>query len=335
MGLRPPLPRVALRSLRSLLPSRPKTVNFSRSLSKNYAQIQDEIGGAVLSHLPSDAVTYTDRQYRQGALNFTLFVRDRAEVILSHGLADKRYFFLRDEDTGERMINRFEHVLVPGAWMRRQLLEGKGVDLTPDRIHVVGWPRLDLLLERQRELQATDVPFCERRPRVLWAPTHDYRKRGPDQESTSTYPEFEEHLPTLREHADVEVSVHPRNRKDKAPTHDQLLWADFVISDFGTMVYEAWALGKPVLFPAWILGDKIIRHMKLSTEAHLFRERIGLHPASIDELIDLVRSGDATPGEDVRTFMDDYLDPTSRGCSGRVAAAALDALRRGRPVPSR
>ena len=58
----------------------------------------------------------------------------------------------------------------------------------------------------------------------------------------------------FEEHFDFEVSLHPRNRKDKRPTTYGILDCDYVISDFGTMVYEAWALGKPVIFPA--LADR-------------------------------------------------------------------------------
>jgi hypothetical protein len=322
-------------SLRSLLRTvRPRRVNFARSTSRNYAHIQDEIGGAVLRHLPPRVVTHSRGEPRPDAINLSLFVRSRADVLLSHGLADKSYFFMRDPDTKERLVNRFRHVLVPGEWMRQRLLTGKGIELDADRIHVVGWPRLDLLLEQQRAADRAGPPFEERRPRVLWAPTHDFRKRGAEQESTSTYPAFEQCLPALRENADVRVSLHPRNRRDKRPTHESLLWADYVVSDFGTMVYEAWALGKPVLFPAWILRDRIVRYLGASTEAHLFRERIGLHPASIDELIDIVRAGDRTPGPDVDTFMEEYLPPDTYGRSGVIAAAVLNALRRDRPVVS-
>jgi len=50
----------------------------------------------------------------------------------------------------------------------------------PDQIHTVGWPRLDTLREVPRSLPRNS------RPRILWAPTHDYVKRGDEQLSTST-----------------------------------------------------------------------------------------------------------------------------------------------------
>jgi hypothetical protein len=315
---------------RRRLRDNPMPVNFSRSLSANYAQIQDEIGGAVFRHLPEGAVTFTDRAYREGAVNFTLFIRDHADVILSHGLADKRYFFRREEEgPRERSLNRFEHVLVPGEWMKDRVLGTKDVTLRPDQVHVVGWPRLDLLIEQQAAYDAADIPRTERRPRVLWAPTHDYRKRGPEQKSTSSYPDFEQHLPALEEHFDVQVSLHPRNRKDKRPTSDQLLWADYVVSDFGTMVYEAWALGKPVFFPYWIMGELIIEYLKGSAEAQIFSERIGYHADSIDELVAMLREDPEVEG-DVTTFMASYLDPSTVGRSGQLTATLLDDIRHGR-----
>jgi hypothetical protein len=310
--------------------SRARPINLVTIRSPNYVPVQEQIGDAVLRHLPRRAVSRSFDDLRPGAVNLSLFIHRPADVLLSHGLADKRYFFVLEDESRERRINRFEHVLVPGEWMRDQLLRAKGVELRPDQIHIVGWPRLDSLLERQRRVDARATPRPHRRPRVLWAPSHDRRKRGPEQESTSSYPAFEEHLPELREHADVRVSVHPINREDKRPTDEALLWADVVVSDFGTMVYEAWALGKPVLFPTWILRDRVVRYLRLSAEAHIFRERIGLHPDSIDELIDLVRDGDPSPGPDVRAFMSRYLAPDTLGRSGRVAAAVLDDIRRGR-----
>jgi hypothetical protein len=310
----------------------PRDVNLSRSPSANYAAVQDEIAAAVLRHLPPHVVTVSDRGGRDGAVNLSLFIGDHsADVLLSHGLADKRYLWRRDAETKQPLLNGFDHVLVPGPWLRDRLLATRDIALGPDRIHIVGWPRLDPLLA-QRPAAAIDADVPRRRLRVLWAPTHDYRKRGPQQLPVSSYPAFEQHLPSLREHADVAVSVHPRNRRDKRPTSDLLLWADVVISDFGTMVYEAWALGKPVLFPFWLVGDLVIEQQRHSTEAEIYRRRIGHHPTSIDELIDLVAAG-PTLTPDVTAFMDRYLDPRFHGTAGRRAACVLDHIRRGRVPP--
>ena len=136
-------------------------------------------------------------------------------------------------------------------------------------------------------------------------------------------------MPLFEEHFDLSVSLHPRNRDDKQPTQHSLLECDYVISDFGTMVYEAWALGKPVIFPHWLIGDRIKRHLRRTAEAHVFEERLGLHAASPQQIVDFVRDG---AGIDARTaaFMDDYLAPEFAGRSGERVAAVLRDLATGR-----
>lgn len=314
--------------LRNRTPA-PRPVHLVRSAGKSYQAVQDEILAPIARHL-SVPVAQTERTYAPGHLNLTMFIRQPADVIISHGIADKRYLWLRDPDTGERMLNRFALVMVPGRWLKQRLLETSDIRLDADRIRIVGWPRLDTLLARQRELSDDDVRT--RRRRVLWAPTHDWRKRGEEQKSTSTYPEFEQHVPALEEHFDVEVSLHPRNRQHKATTHDQLLWADVVVSDFGTMVYEAWALGKPVLFPRWILEDRVATYLPKAAEGHIFAHDIGLHPGSIGEMIAMIGDG-AGIGDDVTSFLDEYLEPSTLGRSGERVAEVLEEARR-RPARS-
>jgi CDP-glycerol glycerophosphotransferase (TagB/SpsB family) len=104
--------------------------------------------------------------------------------------------------------------------------------------------------------------------------------------------------------------------------------ADIVVADFGTTVYEAWALGKPVIFPRWLLADRIAEFMPGSAESYIFSERIGYHPESFDELVDIVRSGPVvTP--DVTEFMDDYLEPRWFGRSSARIAEVLTEIAAG------
>ena len=241
---------------------------------------------------------------------------------MSHGVADKNYLWSSDGQ-GKRLANQRQHLLVPGEWLKRRLLESPAIKLGEDRIHVVGWPRLDDLIGQ--------VPPPARRligepkPRVLWAPTHNRRKRGETGRSTSSFPAFENYLRALSKFAWIDVSVHPRNRTDHTPTGASMPRADIVVADFGTTVYEAWALGKPVIFPRWLLADRIAEHMPGSAESYIFAERIGYHPESFDEMVDMIRSGPViTP--DVTAFMDDYLAPQYFGRSGARVAEVLTEI---------
>ena len=298
-------------------------INLVYTKSKNYAGVQQQILDAITQHLVPEDYSTTVGERAPGRLNFSLFILQPTDVVMSHGLADKNYF-LRKDDDGEYISNRLDHLFVPGEWLKRRLLGAKNLDVGAERIHVVGWPRLDALLATQRGMPV--VPRAPgTRPKVLWAPTHDYARRGRDKDSMSSYPELLEFVPLLEKHVDLSISLHPRNRKNKQPTQHSLLDCDYVISDFGTIVYEAWALGKPVIFPHWLIGHRIKRHLGRSAEAHVFHERLGLHADSPQQMIDFVMDG---AGIDERTaaFMDDYLAPAYAGKSGERVAGLLQSL---------
>ena len=299
-------------------------INLMHTRNKHYLGVQEQILGAITRHLrPGEFSTTVGKERVPGSLNFSLFIGHRTDVLMSHGLADKNYF-LRKDDDGECISNRLEHLLVPGKWLKRRLLRSKSLEIEAEQIHVVGWPRLDILLATQQEM-----PVVPRepgaRPKVLWAPTHDWVKRGEDEVTTSSYPELMEFVPMFEKHFDFEMSLHPRNREEKQPTEVGLLDCDYVISDFGTIVYEAWALGKPVIFPHWLIGDRIKQYQGKSAEAHIFHERLGLHADSPQQVIDFVMDG---AGIDARTtaFMDLYLEPDYAGQSGERVASLLQSL---------
>ncbi len=297
-----------------------RPIHFVLDDGPSYQAVQSQLLDLIESHLPDPK---PDRgSYRQGALNFTLFILQRADVVMSHGAADKNYLWTQDS-RGRRVANRFSDLLVPGDFLRRRLVDSPTVEHGQDRVHTVGWPRLDVLL--------ADLPERARssgratRPRVLWAPTHNKRKRGATSRSTSSFPAFGDYLEVLSRFATVDVSVHPRNRDDRTPTGASLPAADVVVADFGTTVYEAWALGKPVIFPRWLLADRITRFMPEAAESWIFVHRIGYHPESFDEMVDIIRSGPViTP--DVSAFLDDYLAREYLGCSSRRVAEVLTEI---------
>ena len=298
-------------------------INLVHTKSKNYAGVQQQLLDAITKHLPPQDVSTTVGVLAPDSLNFSLFILQPTDVLMSHGLADKNYFLRKDED-GEYISNGLKHLLVPGEWLKQRLLRTKDFEVDAERIHVVGWPRLDALLATQKTMPV--VPRAPgTRPRVLWAPTHDYARRGKDRDSMSSYPELLEFVPMFEKYFDFSVSLHPRNRKDKQPTHHSLLDCDYVISDFGTIVYEAWALGKPVIFPHWLIGRRIKEYLGKSAEGFIFREKLGLHAKSPQQMIDFVMDG-TTIDRRTLSFMDDYLAPAYAGHSGERVAALLQSL---------
>lgn len=301
-------------------------LTFVLSGSKNYVKVQSQINSLIQKHMRSLSYfeTNRDRVDDEMSLKFGLFISYKHDILMSHGVADKNYLFKKDEQ-GNLLINSCKHVLVPGPWLKRRLLNNRKITLNEKQIHCVGWPRLDALLELQAQFSERKISKLKHqgRPRVLWAPTHDFKKRGEENISTSSYPALGEHKEYFLEKFDLDFSPHPRNRDEKQPTAEKLVLSDIVISDFGTMLYEAWALGKPVIFPTWLIGDRIQTYLKGSAEAHIYRNRIGLHAESPEDVVKFVAESDFRIGDDVKEFMKDYLPAKYRFNSGYLVAKTL------------
>lgn len=321
-------------------PDRPtRSVNFLHKSSADYDLVQNQLFDVIRHELPAGAAGDSVDVRVDSAVNFGVHIRwgrgPQAtplplDVIMSHGLADKSYLLSKDSRTQRRLVNSYEHVLVPGSWFKDKLLRRrfhpdprKRVTVPADRIHIVGWPRLDPLYRGLAERQ----PVTDRALRVLWAPSHDLSRVGPDQQPFSSYPAFGEHLPALEKIFDVRVSLHPANRTDKAPTTDSLAWCDVVVSDHGTLLYEAWALGKCVIMPTWLMPAAMTENpnFKRTAEGHVYRRRIGSHASCITELIEMARANEPG-GRDVTDFMAGILDPGTRGRSARLIADLLPTL---------
>ena len=245
--------------------------------------------------------------------------------MMSHGVADKSYLFRLDPKGGLE-INKYRTVCVPGDWLKKRILSDPKLELEDSQIKVVGWPRIDSLLAEQRNLNLIDKfrrYLHKRKIKVLWAPTHDGgQKTG---SPVSSFPSFLRYKETLQQLFDFSVSLHPAQRNGGMPTFQSLLDADVVISDRGTMVYEAWALNKPVIFPSWIIGDGNREKNTGSAESFIFRKKIGFHAQSFDEMIDLIRIV-KKPDSQVLRFMDEYLPARTRGNSNLLLAEAVKEI---------
>ena len=301
-----------------------RMVNFVTDASKNYKMVQDELIEIIGNALPADSEWGRNHFTIEGAINLSFFIRKQADILMSHGLADKNYLTDIRLPTGELYLNQFKGVLVPGNFLKRKLTNNQEVTLETDQIKVVGWPRIDLLRKlgtmntlRGLERDATN----NKKKKLIWAPSHNFAKKG-DGLHTSSFPLFQQYIPQLERYFDVEISLHPRNRPNKETTKELLLKADIVVADFGTTLYESWALNKPVIFPSWLISDLIIQWLPQSAEAYVYENKIGYHPRNISELIDIALSA-TTVGYQVDEFMKDYLLNYKQGNSLDVIARAL------------
>lgn len=349
---------------------RPGAINFCWGFGKTYPGVQKQIFDLIEAEFPPGVVTHTVEEAVAGAVNLSLFIRQgrelddahrvAADVILAHGIADKRYFFTQDSTTSLPLANEYDYLLVPGSWHVNRLIEGMyrrnphyQITVKKEQIKKVGWLRLDPLIAESARRDSEP----HHRLRVLWAPTHNVKPRSNeksvDEIAPSSLPGFKVHVKQVAARYIFRVSLHPRNRSDRTPTGNQLVWSDVVISDFGTMVYEAWALGKPVIFPRWAIDvETLITRNPLSAESYIYRNRIGLHPETFEEMLSMLdeiqselignrlirlvkritrtkfrrKTSTDFRGSGVADFIDHYIDPKHRGNDAARTASVLTEI---------
>ena len=255
------------------------------------------------------------------ALSVSFFPNQRADVLMMYDLADRRHFDQTGSD-GTVLAAQFKHVFVPGQWLKDHLTGPNGLGLAPESVHVTGSPRIDYL--RQLQAEQTRDPYA--RLKVLFAPLHRHWNWR-DGRPMSVAEGMAAYLPQLAPYCDLTKAIDTPKKRDKIPVTQDLIDADIVITDYTSVIYEAWALGKPVIFPRWLTGDRVTEKARTCAEAQIYRDWIGHHPKSFAELLALIKRGrDLDLGPGVDAFMRAYIDNYPTGQSGRKTARLLERL---------
>ncbi|MEH6417553.1 CDP-glycerol glycerophosphotransferase family protein [Pseudomonas sp. CGJS7] len=240
----------------------------------------------------------------EGCLSISLFAGVDADLFLMFDLADRQHLHQLQSD-GTSVLSNFKKILVPGLWLARSLLKDKKLGLQSSDIVVVGSPRIDYLRSMKENYRRVTTDST---PRVLYAPIHG-NWFDPSGNAMSSSEKFSGYIEELGRHCTLVVVEDPRNKVNKKPITQELIEADVVVTDYTSLAYEAWALGKPVIFPRWIVGDAIFDKAPKSAEAEIYRRNLGYHPGSFEEFLTLIEnSNELEIAEDVRAFCRDYIN---------------------------
>lgn len=301
-----------------------KKVNYVYIVDDYLRHLEREFSKGISEELPPEWASWGSvLKCRPKAVNVTFFIYRKAHIMMSHGLADKNYL-IRPNRYGDYEVNKYKYVCVPGNWLKRKLLSTPGITLNEDQIVVVGWPRIDTLLEAAKNYKdRNDKVRTGKNIKVLWAPTHSGGQK--DGIYLSSYPGLLQYEEALTNEFDYDRSLHPLIEKPKKSTFEKLLEADVVIADRGTLVYEAWALGKPVIFPDWLIREGNLTKGEYSAESYIFENNIGLHAKNFDELLYLIKN-EPKICKSVESFMSDYLEPKTYGKSYELLAEVVQKV---------
>lgn len=291
-----------------------------------YVHVVEALSNPIIKHLPEGSAGFTERPGI--GLNLRFFSESRItqlgkcpvgpnDVFMSHGIGDKNYW------VADR-ISPYPHVLVPGpAWKER--IEKGGYR---GKVWITGYTKLDPIFQGQYVRQKRAKPY------IVWAPTHIYsgRHRG-----RSSYPWCMDHIKEIPDEYETCMALHPASKLSRRLKQDvtlqELLDADVVIADAGSTLYEAWALGKPVIFPDWLCKDDVLAHFEAdpdNLEYRIYNEGIGYHAESMEHLIKLI---DVALRDGMRPqeidFMESIFPSDLRGNAGKLAAKALMEIKEG------
>ena len=232
------------------------------------------------------------------------------DVFISHGIGDKDYWTAKK-------IKAFNYAFVPGpTWEARMRATGyKG------EIFVVGYTKLDPIFQGKYEKTKRDKPY------IAWLPTHGYSNKH---RGRSSYPQFLQDIPQIPLNIyDLCQGMHPTTKlhscQKQVPTMQELVDADVVIADAGSTLYEAWAVGKPVIFPDWICKKDVLGHFGPDNlEYKIYKEGIGYHAKDMAHMLQLIEVAlKDGMGEREKEFIEGIFPGSLRGTAGKTAADAL------------
>ena len=300
-----------------------RSVRMLRSAGRNYADIEDQVFSMVEALLPEP-----DPSADSESLNVVSTLGTPGDVLLSHSMRDRNYFGRDGRVKPE--LEAFECIVVPGEWLRERILRNNPeIAARPHSVLAAGHPRVDAL-RRMKTLRAARKG--DERIRILWAPAYRVSEQSGDIPSISSNPSFLSWIDRLDPWCEVVIWPHPKDRKitedgtrDLHALTSELVDCDVVVTDSSSVMFDAWSIDRPVIFPRWLTGDAVSRRFPGSAEDHVYSNRIGYHADSIEELLQIVQDGPLI-GQDVKEFMGAYVANYQRADSSSKIAEVLRRL---------
>jgi CDP-glycerol glycerophosphotransferase (TagB/SpsB family) len=279
-----------------------KKINFIYD-KYNYTKVLDTILNPILPYINTYKVS---NSFDINCLNVEFFVEHsiRDCVFISHGIADKNW-------RNGNKTKDYKYIFVSGvAWKNKLISQG----VNPDKIFINGYTKLDPIFQGKYKKNNYD------KTTILFAPTHATIP------NVSLYNRFDNILEKIPDDFILLKSEHPVQTKSD-PTLQLLLDADIVIADSGSILYEAWSLGKQVIFADWLIKDGVNVNFHNSFEDYIYKQKIGLHAQDKNHFIKLLyKAKKEKISNQVNVFMKSIFPEELRGNSGKVTAKTLVTL---------
>jgi len=222
---------------------------------------------------------------------------------VSHG-----WFQKVDSNVFWEQIDQFKDVGVPGPFTERYLLEG---GIQKEKVHIIGHPGMDAVFQGRIAKQLR----TEKRIVVVALSHSSY---------LGTWKDISELIPKpIRILTEVVEIVHPV--RGWMIARDYLQHAAVCISDVSGTIFEAWALGVPVVFPSWRQDDRKGWKTPGSPLTKIYEEEIGYHAGGEHDFERQIRKAMAEGiTNEEKEFIEDYFPFALHGFSGVIAAEKIE-----------
>lgn len=297
--------------------------NMSQHAGEAYKYAIMALSDPIIKNIPEAKRAYSNRPLTKMNVRYFNSSRIREQgkcpvgpndVFFSHGIGDKNYW------VGPK-ISDFKYAFVPGPlWEKRMRDTGY-----MGEIFICGYTKLDPIINGEVERNKRNKPY------VVWCPTHGYNSKH---KGRSSYPQCLHLIHEIDPIYETKLAMHPtsklHNKIKHTPTLNELLDADVVIADAGSTLYEAWILGKPVIFPGWICRKDVLNHFKgdkNNFEYQIYSKQIGYHAKDMQHLNKLIEVAlnDGMKDEE-KAFINSIYPEEIRGKAGKIAGEQLIEL---------
>lgn len=297
---------------------------YSQHRGNAYIRAIESLANPIMKHLPKNATGFVNMPTVGYNLRFFSEMRINQQgkypvgpydIFMSHGIGDKDYWIAS-------RIAKYKHALVPGPAWEKKIKAGK----YKGEIHVVGYTKLDPLFNGEYAREKRKKSY------IVWAPTHGYPGKH---KGRSSYPQCMSLINEIPNCYEKTISLHPTSRISRKNKQDismqELLDADVIIADAGSTLYEAWALGKPVIFPDWICKNDVMAHFRPGNlEYQIYDKKIGYHAKDMKHLIKLIDVALNKGMQDAEIeFIENVFPSELRGKAGENSAKVLMKIAKG------
>ena len=229
-------------------------------------------------------------------------------IAINHGFAIKNYLKGIAKDN-QHIINKCDKFII---FNNRWKQEFKHIGVNKNKLHICGSGKIDYLFELQKQIPEEENTIC-------FAPTHN----NGIWKTTSSYPKMLDYFDNNK--YNFIISPHPFNAKNYIPSTESLCRSKVVIADSGSTIYEAMILGKPVIFPDFLVRKGIHNIFRGSLEDEIYEKQIGYHiinSNNIDNIIEKALNEGVL--ENQKDFINENYDFSILGKYGEMTVDVIE-----------